>query len=121
MYPYCKLSFFFLLQSKVSCKISSTFLKQTLEQVVLYQTNLIFCQSSQNITTYFPIVSLPNTCLEHSQSMLSKGQLISKCPFVIFNSSKKRMKKFNLTTMIPQIDLFSFIFLEEFEETKKTF
>ena len=38
-----------------------------------------------------------------------KGQLISKGLFGILNSSKKLMKKFNLTTMIPQIDLISFI------------
>ena len=39
-----------------------------------------------------------------------KGQLISKCLFGVFNSSKKRTKHFDLTTMIPQVELFSFIF-----------
>ena len=38
----------------------------------------------------------------------SKGQLISKKLFDILNSSKKQMKKFDLTTMIPHVDLFSF-------------
>ena len=41
-----------------------------------------------------------------------KGQYISKCLFGIFNSSKKRAKKFDLTTMIPEVELFSFVFLE---------
>ena len=52
-----------------------------------------------------------------------KGQLISKYLFGIFNSSKKRTKKFDLTTMVvvPQVELFSFLFLEEFEDTKNTF
>ena len=34
---------------------------------------------------------------------------------------KKRTKDFNFTTMIPQVDLFLFIFLEEIEDTKKSF
>ena len=38
-------------------------------QVVLYQTNLIFFQSSQNITIHFSVISL---CLERVQSMLIK-------------------------------------------------
>ena len=37
---------------------------------------------------------------------LAKGQLISKGFFAILNSSKKRTKQFNLTTMIPQVNLF---------------
>ena len=39
-----------------------------------------------------------------------KGQLISKGLFAIINSSKKRTKQFDLTTMIPQVDLFLLIF-----------
>ena len=53
--------------------------------------------------------------------ILTKGQLISKELFGILNSSTKRTKQFDLTTMIPQVDLFSFVFLEEFEDIKKTF
>ena len=34
---------------------------------------------------------------------------------------KKQTNEFDFTTMIPQVDLFSFVFLEEIEETKKTF
>ena len=51
----------------------------------------------------------------------AKGQLISKGLFGILNSSKNRTQKFDLTTMIPQVDLFSFVFLKDFEDTKKTF
>ena len=36
----------------------------------------------------------------------TKGQLISKCLFGIFNSPKKRTKKFDFTTtMVPQVEL----------------
>ena len=55
-----------------------------------------------------PIGNIQN-CNVMEQSS-SKGQLISKGLFDILNSSKKRMKKFNSTTMIPQVDLFSFVF-----------
>ena len=41
-----------------------------------------------------------------------KGQLFSKCPFGIFNSAKNRTKKFDLTTMVPQVELFQFVFLK---------
>ena len=47
----------------------------------------------------------------------AKGQLISKCLFDILNSSKKRTKKFDLTTMILQVQLF----FGRIEDTKKTF
>ena len=40
----------------------------------------------------------------------AKGQLISKGLFGILNSSKKQTKKFDLTIMIPQVDLFLFVF-----------
>ena len=49
-------------------------------------------------------------CINFDPSMLHKGQLISKCLFCVFNSSKKRTKKFNLTTIIPQVELFWFVF-----------
>ena len=47
-----------------------------------------------------------------------KGQLISKCLSCIFNSPKKQMKKFNFTTMVPQIELFSFVFWENWRHQK---
>ena len=50
-----------------------------------------------------------------------KGQLISKCLLGIFNSPKKRMKKFDSTTMVPQVEWFLFVFLGEFKTTKKPF
>ena len=46
-----------------------------------------------------------------------KGQLISKGLFGILNSSKKRTKKFDVTTMIHQVEL---VFLR-IEDTKNTF
>ena len=53
--------------------------------------------------------------------MHAKGHLISKWLFGILNSPKNWTKKFNFTTMIPQVDLFLFFFLGEIEDTKKTF
>ena len=50
----------------------------------------------------------------------TKGQLISKGIFSILNSSKKRTKKIDLTTIIPGRLVFV-RFLEEFEDTQKTF
>ena len=40
---------------------------------------------------------------------ITKGQLILKCLFGIFNSPKKRTKN---STLLPQVELFSFIFWE---------
>ena len=47
-------------------------------------------------------------------TLITKGQLISKGHFAILNSSIKRTKKFDLTTMISQVDLFSFVFWKTF-------
>ena len=41
---------------------------------------------------------------------LLKGHLISKWFFASSISSKKRTNKFDFTTMIPQVDIFSFVF-----------
>ena len=50
-----------------------------------------------------------------------KGQLFSKCLLGIFNSPKKRMKNFNFTTMVPQVELFSFVFYGELKTPKRHF
>ena len=55
---------------------------------------------------------------------LPKGQLISKGLFGVFNSSKKRTKKFDQTlcTYYDTSGRIVFVhFLKEFEDTKKTF
>ena len=41
-----------------------------------------------------------------------KGQLISKCLFGIFNSSRKKPTKFDFTTMVLQVKMFLFVFWE---------
>ena len=51
----------------------------------------------------------------------TKGQLISKCLFGIFNSPKKRTNKFDFTTLVPQVELFSFIFWENWKTPKRHF
>ena len=52
----------------------------------------------------------------------TKGQIISKGHFGVFNSSKKQTKIFDFTTtMIPQVDFFSFVFWEKLKTPKKHF
>ena len=51
----------------------------------------------------------------------SKGQLISKRLFGIPIYSEKRTKKYNLTTMISQVDLFSFLFWKNLKTPKRHF
>ena len=60
-------------------------------------------------------------CIGHlfsSHWINGKGQLISKCLFCIFNSSQKRMSKFDITTMVPQVELFLFVFWENWRHQK---
>ena len=45
-----------------------------------------------------------------SKQSVLKGQVISKGFLMSLISSKKRTKKFDFTSMIPQVDLFSFVF-----------
>ena len=89
------------------------------------------------INRFFKFLLL-NSCFTHC---IHKGQLISKCLFGTFNSSKKPTKKFDLPTiltsvlkisittafgklifgtdvMVPQVELFSFVFLEELKTPK---
>ena len=47
-----------------------------------------------------------------------KGQLISKCLFGIFNSPKKWTKKIIFTAMVTQVELFSFVFWENWRHQK---
>ena len=51
----------------------------------------------------------------------TKGQLISKGLFGILTSSKNQAKEVDLTTMIPQVDLFSFIFWKNLKTPKRHF
>ena len=53
--------------------------------------------------------------------LTAKGQLISKYLFGIFNSPKKQTKKFDFTTMVPQVELFSFVFWENWRHLKRHF
>ena len=54
---------------------------------------------------------------------LGKGQLISKCLFGVFNSSKKRTKKFDSTTMVYDTSRSNCFhsFFGRIQNTKKTF
>ena len=59
--------------------------------------------------------------LKSSSSGLPKGQLISKCLFGIFNSPKKERKEIDFTTMVPQVELFLFVFLGELKTPERHF
>ena len=51
----------------------------------------------------------------------SKGQTKLKWFFQVIVSSKKWKNKFNFTTMIPQVDLFSFVFWRKLKRLKRPF
>ena len=55
-----------------------------------------------------------------TMNYLLKGQLISKCLFGFFNSPKKRTKKFDFTTMVPQVELFSNLFVTSKNEVSNS-
>ena len=55
------------------------------------------------------------------KSVSAKGKTKSKRFFQAEVSSIRQMNEFYFTAMKPQGDLFSFRFLEEIEDTKKTF
>ena len=71
-----------------------------------------------DVTWGFFDVDLAKT-IRNCNIQFHKGQLISKGLFGILNSSKKRTKKFDLTITIPQVELFSFVFLEELKTPKR--
>ena len=52
---------------------------------------------------------------------ITKGQIISKANYGILISSKKRTNKFDFTTMIPHVDLFSFVFWRKLKTPKRHF
>ena len=54
----------------------------------------------------------------HTYNNFDKGQIISKANYGILNSSKKRTNKFDFTTMIPQVVLFSFGFWRKLKPPK---
>ena len=54
------------------------------------------------------------------EKLPSKGQKKSKWFFQVDISSKERTNEFYFTTMKPQVDLFSFVFLEEIEDISKS-
>ena len=54
-------------------------------------------------------------------SRICKGQLISQGLFGILNSPKKRTKIFDFTTIIAQVNLFSFEFWEKLKTPKRHF
>ena len=56
-----------------------------------------------------------------SGGIFCKGQLISKCIFGIFNSPKRRTRKFDFTATVPQVKNGFVHFLGEFKAQKRHF
>ena len=54
-------------------------------------------------------------------SFIAKGQLISKCLFAILNSPQIWTKKFDFNTKVPKVELFSFVFGENWKHQKRHF
>ena len=71
--------------------------------------------------TFWCLQILPKNEQKQVDLRYHKGQLISKGLFGILNSSKNEQKKFALTTMIPQADLFLFVFWKNLKTPKRNF
>ena len=69
----------------------------------------------------YPVCCSAQKTYKPVKTISAKGQLISKGIFCILNSSKKWTKKFDLTTMIPQFDFFSFVFWKKVKTPKRHF
>ena len=52
---------------------------------------------------------------------MGKGQLISKWFFGVIDFLQRTNKRIRLFTMTPQVDLFSFVFLEEIGDPQNHF
>ena len=103
-------------------------------KIAIFKRNWYFGKYISNTLNYEQYVYQKGiwtiSALQHTNMVISilkskrtslpslKGQLISKCLFGIFNSPKKRTKKFNFTTMVPQVELFSFVFWENWRHQK---
>ena len=75
-----------------------------------------------NYTTYFERNLKPKIVSKDFVRVKKfKGQIISKANYGILNSSKKRTNKFNFTTKILQVDLFSFVFWRKLKTPKRRF
>ena len=70
--------------------------------MIIYSLAHQYCQKINNAA---PTGSrIPSSTIQKIDA--TKGQLISKCLFGIFNSPKTRTKKIDFTTMVPQVELF---------------
>ena len=78
-------------------------------------------KSKENFCFLITTTDKVHIYLEGHFFTLLKGQLISKGLFGILNSPKKRTKKLDFTSMIPQVDLFSFVFWEKLKTQKRHF
>ena len=91
-------------------------------KLLIFILNLVFVNdvkilSDQEKKVSKDVLSEPEKYLRY----LIKCQLISKGLFVLLNSTKKRTKNIDFTTMIPQVDLFSFGFWKKLKTTKRYF
>ena len=82
----------------------------------------LYALSIHSFKHYFHFINLFHliNSLHWNNLFHSKGQLVSTRLLGFFNSPKKRTKKLNFSTMVPQVEFFLFIF-GTIEDTKKTF
>ena len=100
----------FITSSSVFRKAYSRWDLKKLDTLILWKQVSCFVHTTQTIQYLFYLL-----CTYH----ITKGQLILKCLFGIFKSPKKRAKKFDFTTMEPQVDCFCSFFFEELKNLKE--
>ena len=111
----CLLTLMFVQQRLGQSKnvyVSVQWIKSELSRLKWFWKTTLFLQWVKNYDFYLSRVVV------HGLVSESKGQLISKCLFGIFNSPKRQTKKFDFITMVPQVELFSFIFWENWRHHK---
>ena len=97
-----------------------TWSSETLPQ---HGLDLILNISTRGLRLTLNLVSTVASILQVCPQFVPKCQLISKCLFGVFNFLIKNERKPStllLWTMVPQVELFSFVF-GRIEDTKKTF
>ena len=131
----------FIVQSDISVPVPLWKTCQMVTSIILHDFTRFFCDSRKNIeyternsilllwsrwVTQTVMFTKGQEILKRdvwswSTHVWSKGQLISKCLFGIFNSPKKRPKNFDFTTIVLKVELFSFVFWENWRHQKRHF
>ena len=108
---------------KMALQFSWTCILSNMYYVVPISTEMSFNHTFNHSlsNSEFDMLALVSLCfilLLFTFLCRAKGQLISKCLFGIFNFPKKQTKQLDFTTMVPQVELFLFIFWENWRHQK---